>query len=148
MYHFNLVNMKKIIVFAGAILLSLGTMMAQDKSAAKDTAEISFEKSVYDFGNVKPGSHTFQFAFTNTGTKDLQLTNVVPGCGCTKADWPKEPIKKGEKGIITATYNASAVGYFRKDINVYSNAKTSFVKISFQVNVVDPATGTEETKSN
>jgi hypothetical protein len=139
--------MKKLIVFAGAVLLSMGAMFGQDQNAAaKDTAEITFEKSVYDFGSLKPGSHTFEFVFTNTGTKDLQLTNVAPGCGCTKADWPKEPIKKGEKGIIKATYTASAIGYFRKDINIYSNAKNSYVKISFQVNVVDPSAGSAEAK--
>lgn len=139
--------MKKFIVFTGAILLSIGAMFAQENNtSAKDSAEITFEKSVFDFGNVKPGSHTLEFIFTNTGTKTLQLKNVSTSCGCTIANWSKEPIAVGEKGAIKATFTASNMGYFRKDINIYSNAKNSYVKISFQVNVVDPSTVSSETK--
>jgi hypothetical protein len=132
--------MKKLVI---AFCLFAGTfsfIKAQETTAAsKDTAEITFEKKTYELGTIQPGSHTFEFVFTNTGKGVLLLTNVTPGCGCTHADWTKEPIKKGEKGIIKTTYNATSIGHFTKNITVFSNAKTPVVSISFNANVTNPA---------
>lgn len=134
--------MKKFMLVVGVALLYFTATRAQDNSsteAKKDTAQISFAQTTYDEGSVKPGSHTFEFEFANTGTKPLVLTNVAPSCGCTIADWPKEPIMPGKKGVIKATYNASGVGNFQKNITVHSNAQTPTVVISFKVNVTNPA---------
>jgi hypothetical protein len=61
--------------------------------------------------------------FTNTGTEDLTLTAVRPGCGCTAADYTKTAVKPGEKGYIDATYDPyNRPGAFNKNIRVTSNA--------------------------
>jgi hypothetical protein len=58
------------------------------------------EKS-FDFGIVpieRPQSilkHTFHL--TNTTNHTLQLTDVIPTCGCTTTDWPTEPVLAGEE---------------------------------------------------
>ena len=140
--------MKKVFGIIGAVLLSLGLTLAQEaNTSATDTAVIKFDKSVYDFGTLKPGSHTFEFAYENTGNGPLVLTNVAPSCGCTKSDWSKEPIKPGEKGIIKATYTASALGPIHKSITIYSNAKNSVVSISFKATVISPAENTSQTEA-
>jgi hypothetical protein len=132
-------KMKKLMITFGLLVCAFMVINAQEQPVPKDTAIITFEKTMYDLGTIKPGSTTFEFVFTNTGKGVLQLSNVTPGCGCTHAEWPKEPIAQGGKGIIKTTYNASAVGYFTKNITVFSNAKTPVVSISFKANVSNPA---------
>ena len=52
---------------------------------------IQFDATTIDFGNIKEedGKVSGRFEFTNTGNKDLLLTGVKPGCGCTAADYTK-----------------------------------------------------------
>jgi len=80
---------------------------------------MEWEGLEYDFGSIKQGepvSHTFRFR--NNSAEPLILTKVKPGCGCTATDYPKEPVQPGEWATIKATYNAKALGRFRKSIAV------------------------------
>jgi hypothetical protein len=128
--------MKKFLFFLGLGFLAIGNMAAQTDSL-KNKPEIKFDKVEYDLGKINPGPNTFEFAFTNVGEEPLILTNVHPGCGCTKVEWTKEPIKKGKKGVIKTTYSAT-LGIIEKDITVTSNAKTSTVILKFKAEV-EPA---------
>jgi hypothetical protein len=97
-------------IFAGNVLF------AQSKKA-DDVAKFSSE--TVDLGNVKKGNPvTATFTLTNIGKEDLIIENVTPGCGCTKSDYTKEPIKPGKTGTITATYNAANAGNFNKSVYV------------------------------
>jgi hypothetical protein len=85
---------------------------------------IQFEKTTFDFGNVKEesGKVTGKFEFTNIGNQDLLLTSVKPGCGCTAADYTKTPVQPGGKGFINATYDPyNRPGSFNKNIKVSTN---------------------------
>lgn len=87
-------------------------------------ANIAFESNVHDYGKITQGSDGLcTFTFTNTGDKDLVITNVDSSCGCTIPSKPKEPIAPGETGTIKVKYNTSIVGPIRKIVTVYSNAK-------------------------
>ena len=64
-------------------------------------AIMTFTKSEYDFGTINQGDKVeTEFPFTNTGKVDLLITNAKGSCGCTIPDFPKKPIKPGEKGKI------------------------------------------------
>jgi len=85
---------------------------------------IQFDKTTYDFGNVKEegGKVSGKFEFTNTGNQDLLLTNVKPGCGCTATDYTKTPVPPGGRGFINATYDPyNRPGSFNKNIKVSTN---------------------------
>jgi hypothetical protein len=87
-------------------------------------AGIQFETTEHDFGTIpEKGDGTFAFVFKNTGKEPLILKNVRSSCGCTVPEWPKEPIKKGNKGTIKVIYNTRITGSFHKQITVYSNAE-------------------------
>jgi hypothetical protein len=129
--------MKSILGIFVGLLLTVSFSFAQE--APQDTAVITFDKPVYEVGTIKPGSHVFEFNFTNTGKGVLTVTNVAPTCGCTIADWTKEPIKPGAKGVVKATFNAAAIGNFDKAITVYSNSKTPVMKVSFRGIIANPA---------
>ncbi|MCR4964611.1 MAG: DUF1573 domain-containing protein [Bacteroidales bacterium] len=86
--------------------------------------EIKFDSQTYDFGKIKEegGKVTGRFEFTNVGNQDLILVNVKPGCGCTAANYSKEPVAPGQKGFIEATYNPyNRPGAFNKNIRVTTN---------------------------
>ncbi|UQB68646.1 DUF1573 domain-containing protein [Epilithonimonas zeae] len=83
---------------------------------------ISFDKTTFDYGNVKAGSdgHRF-FTVKNTGDKPLILSEVKPSCGCTTPEWSKDPILPGKSAQIKVGYNTGIKGPFNKLIEVYSN---------------------------
>jgi hypothetical protein len=107
--------MKHLLIVMVAFVLS-GVVSAQSK---KPSDVVKFNSETVDLGKAKVGNPvTATFTFTNTSSEDVVIETVTPGCGCTKSDYTKEPIKPGKTGTITATYNAASVGTFTKDVYV------------------------------
>jgi hypothetical protein len=80
---------------------------------------LEWDSQEFNFGSIKQGhpvSHTFRFK--NKAAEPVILTKVKPACGCTATDYPEEPIQPGEWASIKTTYNAKAMGRFRKSIAV------------------------------
>jgi hypothetical protein len=68
---------------------------------------MTFEETKYDFGDMIEGEvKETVFKFTNTGKSPLIITNARASCGCTIADYPREPIAVGESGVIKAKFNS------------------------------------------
>jgi hypothetical protein len=113
--------MRKLLILCAALVgFTAMTAMQTDNKA-----EFKFEKETYDFGKVPQGTPvTAELKFTNIGEEPLIISEVQPSCGCTVANFTKTPVKKGEAGTISLTYNASAVGPFTKAVTVKSNART------------------------
>jgi hypothetical protein len=106
----------KRIVIAMAAMLFINGVFAQAK---KPDEVAKFSSETVDLGKIKKGNPvTASFTITNISKQDLIIENVTPGCGCTKSDYTKEPIKPGKKGTITATYNAANAGNFSKSVYV------------------------------
>ncbi len=127
--------MKKIFLFAGLGFFSAISLFAQapQNSSQSDAPEITFDKTVYDFGTIGYDSNgTFEFTVKNIGIQPLIISNVQKTCGCTSVDWTKDPIKQNQAGIIKVTYDTKRVGPFTKTITVFSNAKTSPVSLTFK----------------
>jgi hypothetical protein len=83
---------------------------------------VSWQKEVYDFGNIKQGKPvSVEFSFTNTGDEPILVSDVVPSCGCTASDYSKAPIMPGKKASINVTFNANNLGVFDKTITVNFN---------------------------
>jgi len=100
----------------GIINHSLGK---SGKSLKAEDSPMIWETTQHDFGTIdqnKPVS--FEFVFTNNSKEPMILTKVKPSCGCTATDYPEQPIQPGETASITATYNAKAIGKFKKTILV------------------------------
>ena len=136
--------MKKLIITALAAMAAGFTSYAQTPAGEepkenKNQAEITFEKEVNDFGIVPQGTPaSYTFVFRNTGKEPLIITNATASCGCTTPEWTKEPIKKGDKGFVKATYNATAAGAFNKSLTVLSNAKRGTVVLTIKGEVKAP----------
>ena len=102
------------------LALSLGLMSFATISA------ITWKSEAIDVGEIPQGKpKAIVFEFKNTGTSDVVITNAQGSCGCTATDYTKTPIKSGDSGTITATYNAANAGAFTKTVTVTTNAETT-----------------------
>ena len=100
---------------------------------AQGTAEITFEKTSYNFGSSSESSPkvTCKFKFKNTGDGVLIIHQAIASCGCTVPQYTKEPIKPGETGVIKITYDGTGKfpGHFRKSITIRTNAEKEIVRL-------------------
>lgn len=113
--------MKNLIILFVAIF-GLATMTAMQDDTK---AEFKFDKETHDFGKIPQGKPvTIEFKFTNTGQEPLIISGVESTCGCTVPKYTSTPVKKGESGVITVTYNAASANVFSKGVTIKSNAKT------------------------
>lgn len=103
---------------------------------------ISFDKTTFDYGNVKSGSdgHRF-FTVKNTGDKPLIISEVKPSCGCTTPEWSKDPILPGKSAKIKVGYNTGLKGIFSKSIEVFSNDPANNRSVIFIKGNVEDAGG-------
>lgn len=103
---------------------------------------IKFEHEVHDFGKIKQGDKvTYAFDFTNTGKSPLIVTDAVATCGCTRPEWPKEPVKPGDKGTIKVTFNSiGKSGQQDKMITVTANTVPAQSMVHLTGEVIDPNT--------
>ncbi|WP_026902487.1 DUF1573 domain-containing protein [Pedobacter glucosidilyticus] len=115
--------MKKILIIMAVLVGFIGFTAMQDNKA-----EFKFQEETHDFGKIPQGKPvSFTFKYTNTGNEPLIISDISSPCGCTVPEVsPKAgtPIKKGESGSITITYNAAAVAPFNKSVTISSNSKT------------------------
>lgn len=69
--------------------------------------------------------------FINTGNAPLIIKSAFSNCGCTVADYPRQPIAPGDTASLTVTYknNDKTGGHFRKIVRLRSNARTPLTSI-------------------
>ena len=99
--------------------------------ADKSVTTVSMDQSEKNFGNIplnEKREHIFMLV--NTGNRPLVIYDVVTSCGCTKAEYGKEPVRPGETLELKVIYNAEDKGRFRKNLTVYCNAEDSPLKFS------------------
>lgn len=101
---------------------------------------VEFEKDIHDFGTLIQGEKaTFNFKFKNSGRENLVITQVKSSCGCTVPQYPKEPIKPGEEGVIKVSFDSSGrKGVQSKSVNVVHNGQPNSTIIRIKAMVVEP----------
>jgi hypothetical protein len=121
--------MKKSILqlsFLIATFFTINLFVAQQAIALTQGAEISFDKSTHDYGQIeKSANGECIFVFTNTGNKPLKISNAKGSCGCTVPQWPREEIAPGATGEIKVRYDTKRVGVINKSVTIQSNALNS-----------------------
>lgn len=115
------------------LLLTIGLGVYAAAGADNREAEITFEKTTHNFGSFPESSPkvTCTFSFKNTGDGPLVIHQAIASCGCTVPQYPKEPIKPGEGGQITVTYNGAGKfpGHFKKSITIRTNGKNEMTRL-------------------
>ena len=119
--------MKKIVFLSVMLAMNIFFVLAQG------TAQITFEKTTHNFGSFPESSPivVWTFKFKNTGDGLLVIHQAIASCGCTVPQYPKEPIKPGESGVVTVTYNGAGKfpGHFRKTITLRTNSKNEITRL-------------------
>jgi len=99
---------------------------------------ITFDKTTFDYGTVKPSSDGIRFfTVTNTGDKPLVLSNVKASCGCTTPEFSTDPIMPGKSAKIKVGYNTAINGGFNKMIEVFSNDPANSRSVIYIKGTVD-----------
>jgi hypothetical protein len=106
---------------------------SEEKSISSEEEKPIFtpKETSYDFGTIgeKEGFAEHIFAFTNTGTAPLVISQVQASCGCTKPEWTQIPVDPGQEGYIIITFNPRGrLGNFNKSATVYTNEKGSYTR--------------------
>ena len=110
---------------------------ASREEGSKQITTIQWIDSVRNFGKIIEGQKlAISFRFKNTGDKPLVIESVHPACGCTVADYPKQPLKPGEEGEITGEFNSEGrEGQQHKEITVTTNTAEHTHNVVFEVTV-------------
>lgn len=75
-------------------------------AAFAQDAGLKFKKTKQNAGMVREGEKVvFEYPFENKGTKPVTISEAKAECSCTTVDFPMQPIKPGEKGIIKVTFD-------------------------------------------
>lgn len=110
-------------------------------SLSTDTGKVgclTFIDSTHHFGKVKEGEKvTYDFAYKNTGSKDLLIFSAKASCGCTVPEYNSTtPLKPGEERSMKVTFNsAGKKGHNHKAILVTNSGVPGEVTISIDADV-------------
>ena len=102
--------------------------------------EIQFENLTYDFGKVIQGEILhYTFHFKNIGKSNLVISDAAASCGCTTSIPPKAPVKPGEKGEITITFDSTHKhGEVNSYVVVTANTYPAQTILTISANVIAP----------
>lgn len=117
------------------------TPVTRDVSkSAKPQTSIHWLDSSRSLGKIAEGEMVkVSFRFENSGNHPLIIENVQASCGCTVADYPKNPIPQGGSGEIVATFNSNGrVGIQKKNLTVYANTEPQVHPLWFDLEVTQP----------
>ena len=109
-------------LFIGFLIISASVFAQSQTNVSTSKSLFTFDATNFDYGNIPEdgGYAVHAFKIENTGSDPLVINQVVASCGCTVADWTKEPIAPGKTGEIKASYDPRGhVGAFDKTIDVY-----------------------------
>jgi hypothetical protein len=125
--------------FALCVLALIAAGCSSDKKM-----EVGFKTTmkvdpVYNAGKVALGEViNAKFNVENTGDEPLILSDVKGTCGCTVADWSKDPIAPGEKGFVKATIKTAGFSYgpVTKSVTMLSNTTPAQTTVVVKANII------------
>lgn len=127
----------KLIVCGLWLLVSCRSGEKADNRTAPADTRIEFSQLTFDFGKMTAGEtvmHTFRFK--NTGRENLLIRNIETGCGCTTADYTREPVAPGKEGKIEIAFNSSGrFGKQYKEIRIFANIPEKTVTLKFTADI-------------
>lgn len=124
----------------------LNTLILNSAFCILNSLPLSAQSLDAEFETIDMGDISFQhpasatFKLKNRGS-EFYLNDVKPFCGCTKVDFPKKNIAKGENFSITVTYDAEMLGTFQKDVALVSNQFEAPFYLTIKGKVVPQAIG-------
>jgi Protein of unknown function (DUF1573) len=108
------------------------------KDSLKRYPKITFDSSQYLLGTVKAGGLIHrEIHFTNTGDTDLVI-DLMSACECTTLDWPRSPIRPGQRATIKIRYDSKdKKGPQIVDLEILANTEKGISYTKFKVDVLE-----------
>lgn len=113
---------------------------ASDQGDIGNLPQFKFDEESHDFGQVIQGEKvTYAFEFVNSGKTELVIASASASCGCTVAEYPKIPVRPGEKGVVSVSFNTEGrKGFQNKTITLAANTQPNTKVLSVKAFVVVP----------
>ena len=111
----------------------------QGAPASSRLTTYALAREIVDLGKIPQHVPAdISFAIKNTGKQNLVISQVLPDCQCTVADWDRRPLAPGETTLVKARYNAEAPGPFQKLIKVMANVQEETIVLIVRGVVTQP----------
>lgn len=110
------------------------TEPTEEGAEVQGNGEISFEESVFDFGEIEEGEIVnHKFKFTNTGSEPVIISKVSASCGCTTPEYTSTPVAPGKEGEIAVRFDSNGQkGVQQKIVTIASNAKEKVITVQLK----------------
>lgn len=95
-------------VLAGAAVLFLQASSGVTSETPKpDSSILVFVRTTAELGILSEDDapRSVEFPFRNGGSDPVVITQVKTTCGCTIPEYPREPIRPGDTGIVRVTFH-------------------------------------------
>lgn len=134
----NRSNLMKIsLILLSTLLFILPTHGQSDSNISP----LQFDNMEWNFGDIKEtdGVVTHTYTFVNISDKPISIDEVVASCGCTTTSYPTAPIKSGDIGEITVTFNPiNTAGEVFREVTILSNKRKNSDNLIINA-IVEPA---------
>lgn len=122
-----------------SVAFLLGALLYALPVFSKGNASISFNEEVYDFGRIslKKGKVSHEFTFTNSGDKNLVITNARADCGCTRPEYSDAPVAPGKNGAVKVTFVPAGKGHFSKKVTITTNGNPRKTRLIIKGEVIE-----------
>ena len=113
-------------------------LTANGNGNPKDLAQISFDETQFNFGEIIQGQVVeTDFIFKNTGKNDLVIYDAKGSCGCTVPEWPKDPVKSGKSDKIHVKFDSTnKEGHQTKTVTLTCNTQPNQVTLQIVGDVI------------
>lgn len=129
----------RIVAPLAAILMLLGIVCFKAEAKNDKKASMKVEQTTHNFGTIKEdgGPVKCEFPFKNIGDGNLIIFDATAECGCTRPEYPRQPIAPGKDGVIKVTYNPiGRPGAFDKTVTVKTNGKPAKIRLKIRGTVM------------
>ena len=102
--------------------------------------KFKFDEINHDFGVIIQGEKvSYTYKYRNVGKSDLVISSASASCGCTVANYDKNPVPPGKDGKIEIVFDSNGKnGTQHKTVNILANTQPNLVTLSFNAEIVVP----------
>jgi Protein of unknown function (DUF1573) len=110
-----------------------------DSSAFENLPTMDFASTLHDFGTIHEGETVeWEFDFKNNGKSPLIISEAKGSCGCTVAEFPKEPIPAGMPSKIKVCFNSTDKhGYNEKQVTISNNTQKGVHYLTIKATILE-----------
>jgi len=110
-----------------------------DSSAFKNLPTMDFTSTLHDFGTIHEGETVeWEFDFKNNGKSPLIISEAKGSCGCTVAEFPKEPIPASTTSKIKVSFNSTDKhGFNEKQVTISNNTQQGVHYLTIKATILE-----------